>query len=332
MTIDPGMLHDPEHPLNKTPFTSIQPQPADISLFNAALVRCFGREDQTGRPWIRCIWAQSQEHDEWGWIAKDWNEYGDGGRGQWRARYLYSSERYYIEYKHPDNGTWCKQECWTDIPPPRFVLEKLIPPDTACLDWNKDANQEAYLKRILTGSFHDQEGDKYSPRKPVGGFYVPLEYNFPNRIVGGVIAEHDGYCCRAARMTDSVCYGWYVTPGGEYIEIIERLARLVQQAREQRPGLQTQEEAARLSANSRERNAKYWDGFEDRIGQITREAIHTHIAGLEDDPSRNHHGKFHWMSSSRRSGATAAQVKEWTLRRINKNASSRSDDNAANGS
>src|SRR5262245_58214310 len=106
------------HPLNRTPFTAIQPQPADIKAFQAGLTRMLGSDAQTGRPWLRVIWAQDQGADEWGPIAKDWNDYGAGGRGEWRARYLYSSSVHYITSLDPISGVTTRCEVWEDIPPP----------------------------------------------------------------------------------------------------------------------------------------------------------------------------------------------------------------------
>ncbi len=301
------------HPLNRTPFTAIQPQPCDLRQFQAGLTRMLGVDAQTGRPWLRCIWAQSQDHDEWGWIAKDWNDYGNGGHGEWRARYLYSSTRRFLTSVNPATGVCTRREVWDDIPPPRFCLERLIPPDVACLNWDTPTSKEAWIHRALTGEYLDQDGDRYSPRKPLGGLYVPLEFDYPRRITGGMIADHDSVCCKNAKKADSICYGWYAEPGAEHLAAIEQAVQAIKQRRERRPGIITAEEQTASIKGARERYGKYWGTLESRLSRITLDALHTHAGLLSSDPTRQAWGKWAFVreGAHSKSGATPEEINRW---------------------
>lgn len=316
-TIQPRLTRDPGHPLNRTPFTSVHPQPCDLKHFQSGLTRMLGVDNQTGRPWLRAIWAQSQERDEWGWIAKDWDDYGNGGHGEWRARYIYSSECRYITFTDPISGVHGQREVWLDIPPPRFAVERLIPPDVACLGWNTPVNREAYIHRALTGEYRDNDGDRYSPRKPVGGYYVPLEFDYPERIVGGMIADHDSHCCAAAKVADSVCYGWYVEPGAEHLAILEAAVFAIKQKRERRPGVITPEEQAQAIKQSREGVEGYYQGLEGRLSRIALDALHTHAGLLSEDPTRASWGSRVFTRGHSRSGATIEEIKRWRKEKTN---------------
>lgn len=309
MTINPGV--GISHPLNKTPFTSIHPQPADVTRFQVGLTRMLGVDAQTGRPWLRIVWAQDQGSDEWGPIAKDWNDYGNGGYGEWRARYLYSSTCRFIASVDPATGLSTRREVWDDIPPPRFVLERLIPPDVACLDWNTPTSQQAWIHQALTGEYIDQDGDRYSPRKPLGGYYEPLPFDYPNRIVGGIIADHDSKCCKNAKKRDEVCYGFYAEPGAEHLAIIEHAVQAIKQRRERRPGIIAPEEQAKAVAQSREGVEGYWHRFENRLSRLTLDALHTHAGLLSQDPTRQSWGKYVFTAGHSKSGATVEQINKW---------------------
>lgn len=312
-TIEPGMTRSPDHPLNRTPFTAIQPQPCDLTHFQSGLARMLGVDAQTGRPWLRCVWAQDQGADEWGWIAKDWNDYGNGGRGEWRARYLYSSTSRFVTLTDPVTGVTVQRQVWEDIPPPRFVLERLIPPDVACLGWNMPTSQQAWIHRALTGEYLDQDGDRYSPRKPVGGLYVPLEFDYPRRIAGGMIADHDSVCCKNAKLADSICYGWYVEPGADHLAIIEQAVQAIKQRRERRPGIITSEEQAKAVEDAREGVDGYWDGLRGRLSRRVLDALHTHAGLLSPDPTRQSWGSraFFREGAHSKSGATPDEIKLW---------------------
>lgn len=310
-SIQPGMVRDPDHPLNRQPFTAIQPQPCDLKNLQAGLTRMLGVDAQTGRPWLRIIWAQSQEADEWGWIAKDWDDYGNGGHGEWRARYLYSSDCRFITSVDPVTGVCTRREVWDDMPPPRFCLERLIPPDVACMNWNTPTSQQAWIHRALTGEYLDQDGDRYSPRKPIGGLYVPLEFDAPGRIVGGMIADHDSVCCKNAKKTDSTCYGWYVEPGAEHLDVIEAAVVAIKKKRERRPGIITCEEQAQALRGANERRERYWEGLRGRLSRITLDALHTHAGLLSEDPTRASWGKYVFTAGHSKSGATPEQINKW---------------------
>jgi hypothetical protein len=310
LTIQPGMEN---HPLNRLPFTAVQPQPCDLKAFQSALTRMLGTDAQTGRPWLRIIWAQDQSADEWGPIAKDWNDYGNGGHGEWRARYLYSSERKFVTSTDAGTGIATQREVWEDVSPPRFCLERLIPPDVACLSWDTPTSKDAHIHRALTGEYLDQDGDRYSPRKPLGGLYVPLEFDSPGRIVGGMIADHDGHCCKAAKATDSVCYGFYAEPGAEHLTIMEAAVFAIKQKRERRPGVITPEEQTKAVAQSREAVEGYWDRFRGRLSQIALDALHTHKGSLSGDPTRQSWGKYSFVreGAHSKSGATPNEINSW---------------------
>lgn len=311
MTINPGVGIG--HPLNKTPFKTIHPAPADIRAFQAGLTRMLGVDNQTGRPWLRIIWAQDQGADEWGPIAKDWNDYGNGGHGEWRARYLYSSECRFTTFTDPSTGIVSRREVWEDIPPPRFVLERLIPPDVACLSWNTPTSNDAYVHLALTGEYIDQDGDRYSPRKPLGGLYVPLEFDYPGRIVGGMIADHDSKCCENAKREDSVCYGFYAEPGQEHLSVLSAAVYAIKKKKEQRPGIITPEEQAAARRDARERSGRYWGGLEGRLSRLTLDALRTHAGMLSSDPSKQAWGKYSFVRAGAhsKSGATAEEINRW---------------------
>lgn len=302
---------DYNHPLNRTPFTAIQPQPADLKTFQSGLTRMLGVDAQTGRPWLRCIWAQDQGADEWGPIAKDWDDYGNGGHGEWRARYLYSSTRRFLTFTDPATGLSGQREVWEDIPPPRFVLERLIPPDVACLNWDTPTSKDAHVHLALTGEYLDQDGDRYSPRKPTGGYYVPLELEYPGRIGGGMIADHDSKCCKNAKKADLVCYGWYAEPGAAHLTIVEQAVQAIKRRRERRPGIITPEEQAKAVKNSREGAEKYWGALEGRLSRITLDALNTHAGMLSQDPTRQTWGKYVFTGGHSKSGATIEQINKW---------------------
>lgn len=301
------------HPLNRTPFNAIQPQPCDLKHFQSGLTRMLGVDAQSGRPWLRIIWAQDQGSDEFGPIARDWDDYGNGGRGEWRARYLYSSESKFTAFTDLDSGITTRREVWEDIPPPRFCLERLIPPDVACLGWNTPTSNQACIHLALTGEYQDQDGDRYSPRKPSGGLYVPLEFDYPCRIVGGMIADHHSACCENAKKDDSVCYGWYAEPGQEHLVILEQAVMAIKQRKERRPGIITPEEQAVVIRRAREGREKYWGALEGRLSKITLDALHTHAGFLSPDPARQTWGKYAFVreGAHSKSGARPDEINSW---------------------
>lgn len=283
-----------------------------------------GVDAQTGRPWLRVIWAQDQGADEWGPIARDWNDYGNGGHGEWRARYLYSSESKLTTFTDVATGVTTRREVWEDIPPPRFVLERLIPPDVACLDWNTPTSREAWIHHALTGEYIDQDGDRYSPRKPEGGLYVPLEFDYPERISGGMVADHDSVCCRDAKKTDSICYGWYVEPGQEHLSIIEAAVFAIKQRKERRPGIITPEEQAKSIRQSRAGVEGYYSGLHSRLSRITLDALRTHAGMLSPDPTRQKWGKYAFVRAGAhsKSGARPDEIKQWREKKNGSNGAS----------
>jgi len=322
------------HPLNQTPFKGIHSQPADVKAFQAGLTRMLGVDNQTGRPWLRIVWAQDQGADEWGPIAKDWNDYGNGGRGEWRARYLYSSTPKLTIFTDPDSGLLTRREVWEDISPPRFCLERLIPPDVACLGWNIPTSNDAWVHHALTDEYIDQQGERYSPRKPHGGLYVPLEFDHPGKIVGGMIADHDSICCENAKKADEVCYGWYAEPAAEHLAIMEAAVSAIKKRKEKRPGIMTAEEQAESLKASREKRERYYGALENRLSRITLDALHTHAGLLSPDPSKQKWGSraFVRECAHSKSGATPEEINRWRKEKshgINGNSGAAAPDAAA---
>jgi len=211
----------------------------------------------------------------------------------------------------PATGLSKTREVWEDIPPPRFVLERLIPPEVACLGWNAPTSKQAWIHHALTGEYLDQDGDRYSPRKPTGGYYEPLPLDYPRRITGGMIADHDGFCCKRAKKTDSVCYGWYVAPGAEHLAIIEQAVQAIKQRREHRPGIITAEEQAKAVNDAREGVEGYWGALQGRLSRRVLEALRTHAGLLSEDPTRQQWGKYMFTAGHSKSGATVEQINKW---------------------
>lgn len=284
---------NPDHPLNATPFTRNFPQPVNIQSFQQAVTQVFGREGTTRRPWVRCVWAGSDRLDDAGLPeAMLWDQYGRGGRGEWRRRYLYSSSREMGQFVDEKTGLPYSREVWTDISPARFVLERFIPPDVALAGWKP------------TG--RDRDGDLWTDRMPAEGLYVPLETNAPG-IRGGIIAHHDGHCCRAADISQSICYGWYAEPGELHLNTLRQLVAQINALPERRPGPITHDELANAAQRSAEAHETLWTDIEHRIQQRILDATLTHSAMLSEDPSVRHHGKYHFLSAHSRSGLPAGR-------------------------
>lgn len=290
--------------LNQTPFTANLPQPVAVEGFQKELTRIFGVEPTTKRPWVRIVWPATDARDEFGEpLAFDWDEYGDGGRGLWRRRYLYSADVSYVDCYDPESGLWYAKECWEDVAPPRFMLERLIPPHLALMGWKHQGV--------------DKDGMKWTSRCPLYGRYEALLIlpQVSELLKGGMFARHDGTCCRAAKEEGVDCYGYYVEPGAEHVQELERLAYLQRKAKERRPGVQTAEEHEAAMKRSRERNERYWQKLGDKIQQIYVEGFKTHKARLSLDPSVNANGIYHWMSGTSKSGLTEEKRKELLSRK-----------------
>lgn len=308
MTLQTRMVKDPDHPLNAHPFETRYPEPlCDLRPFQEALTRLFGTEGTTGRPWVRVIWAQDERSDEYGPIAKNWSHYGNGGRGEWRARYLYSADRYFEPEMNYETGVLSHYERWHDLAPPRFVIETFVPPDMACMGWNELTEGAS---KSFFGTYYDAQGDVYTPYKAIYGMYQPLPVMAYPHMLGGVLAYHDRDCCRAAEVSDRTCYGYYVEPGGIHLGIMEEMAnQVLNEARERRPGVMTGDEHEATRKRTREHNAKYWGEYEQRIRQIALEACYTHEAAFSESDKKRRWGKFNFGAS--KSGATAQQIESW---------------------
>lgn len=293
---------NPDHPFNSQPFTENVPAPVRTWKFQEDLTRLFGRHDATGKPWVRIIWAQSNERDDDGeWLAKDWNEYGAGGYGEWRRRYLYSSHSSMEEAFDEVRQLFVAREVWHDVSPPRFVLEKFIPPEIACMGWDDRLTPLESAPNFAEG--RDADGDRLTARKPVRGLYVPIEIDDRAMIRGGVLAAHAFDCCKLAQLEQSQCYGYYVEPGEAHMEIARRLAAALQQVRERRPGIMSQEEHAAANLRSRKRDQEYTANYEQRIRQIVTDAFKTHRGGLlSESPTAQKWGRFNFLSGHNPAG------------------------------
>lgn len=282
-------------PLNdQTLWTENMASPASVQSFNQQLAKLFGVEQSSGRQWIRLLWAASDERDEFGWLdACDWNCYGDGGRGQWRRRYLYSADVSYLRTLNPATGLWEAREIWKDVSPPRFVIERFVPPQEACAGWR--------------ASGFDSDGDRWTDIKPIHGRYEalmlphPLPQHLP-LIGSGMIADHPNHCCAAAKAEGSLCYGQYAEPGARHLEEFRMLAYMLAAAKERRPGAMTSAELDAARKRSEQRSIATWAGMEDRLKQIALEALRTHRPMFSEDESVRLNGKYHWMSGHNKSG------------------------------
>lgn len=310
MILETRMVKDLGHPLNKTPFDHTYPEPlCDLRPFQSALERLFGREPKTGRPWVRVIWAQDQRADEYGPIAKNWDHYGAGGRGEWRARYLYASERHFEPETDYDTGIISHREVWEDLSPPRFVIENLIPPETALLGWADPGHGGT---RTIFNTFYDGAGDRFTPFKPTAGFYQPLPITQMPHMAGGILAYHDRGCCRAAEVSDRTCYGYYVEPGAPHLEIMAGIANeILNRRKERRPALMTEAEATASRKQSQQNNDQYWDRYRERIKQISLEACNTHEPVFSGSDKMQRHGKYKFLGGASKSGATVEQIESW---------------------
>lgn len=293
------------HPLNREPYTSHGPTPCDVSYFQRELTALFGCEQLSGRPWLRIIWAQDEGRDRYGWIAKDWSEYGASGAGEWRRRYLYSSASQWDEAYDEARGIWAVREVWKDISPPRFVIERFIPPNVACLDWDKGLDLLDSNPNFATG--RDEDGDPFTVRKAIEGIYVPLEIDDRRTVRGGVIADHDATCCANAEREQRMCYGSYAEPGDRQLDLIRRAAAIIKQDVERRPGVMTDAERALAQKRGADRYQQYWDGLEDRIARIAYEAVRTHRGMLSDDPSQQKWGTYHFLGAHTPSGGRKSE-------------------------
>lgn len=314
--IKPGVTRDPGHPLNKTPFTCNHDAPADVAGFQERLTSLFGTEGTTGRPWVRIVWGQDATgRDQWGWLAKTWNEYRQGGLGNWQMAYQYESHCEFEEFVNPETGITTKLERWHDVGVPRFILERFVPPEMACLAWDKPVSADAEMTLALTGEFHDAEGDRYTPYKPEHGMYLPLELTINRMVSGGVIADHDGTCCKAAKISDSICYGWYTEPGGRHLEIMEFMAAQLKRAKERRPGVLTQQEMLAAKERGRLQREAYYLGLEERMFRIALTAARTSAGGLLSPSHKAQRwGKYKFIreGAHSKSGATPDEIKNWT--------------------
>lgn len=284
------------NPLNEPPFTENYPQPVDIASFQKELTRIFGKHEGTGRPWVRVIWMASgiNQVDEYGWpIAYDWDMYGNGGKGEWRRRYLYASSCDRLDLLDPATGLWYAKKIWTDISPPRFAIERFIHPEEALRGW------------VASGI--DSLGDKWTDRRPTYGRYEPLMFP-PNllplvpHIATGVISAHNDYCCLQASKEQMLCYGQYAEPSRVHLDEFQRLRYMQLQAKEDRPGEMTRDQFAAAQERSKKRDSRVFSKTESNIDLIVKEAWKTHRGLLSEDPSQNTHGVWHWMSGHNKAG------------------------------
>lgn len=286
--------------LNQTPWTENLPTPVSVQAFNSQLAKLFGRDTRSGQQWVRLLWAATDMVDKFGQPdACDWDCYGDGGRGQWRRRYLYSSDVSYVDRYDAQRDLWYSHEVWNDVSPPRFVIERLVAPVEACRGWQ--------------ASGVDSDGTPWSDIKPLHGRYEALMIPFPLHLAlpligSGMIATHNGHCCRSAKADNVQCYGQYAEPSEQHLDEFRMLAYLLNQAPERRPGALTEQEAKRARKRQWERNANAWQSIGDRIQQIALEALRTHAPTFSNDESVVRNGKYHWMSAHNKSGSPKSLI------------------------
>lgn len=296
---------DSSHPFNRQPFTSNPPQPFPVGDFQRGLTDLFGLEANTRRPWLRVIWACSEDRDDYGPVAYDWSEYGAGGKGEWRRRYLYSATESYGEAFDEARGLWLSRQIWADISPPRFVVERLIPAHIQSIGWNGRARIIPEHPGFAEGI--DSDGDPFTARKPIGGIYVPLEVDDRKTIRGGVIGDHNGTCCRNVEADDRICYGTFAAPGDGHLELLQKLTQAVKAAPERRPGLATPEELEETSRRTKKSYLDYWKDAESRLSERIYEALKTHRAAFSEDPTRRAWGQFYFTRGHSKSGLTAEE-------------------------
>lgn len=273
---------DPAHPLNREPFPICFEQPCSVKRFQGELDKLFGLE-VNGRPRLRIIWGASSRTGEDGLPeAMDWDPFGENGAGEWRARYIYSSRQVLVRDGETKDGIVAVKAIWVDVGIPRFFLERYIPPDVACLGF------------VGRGR---EDGLPFTSRPPVEGLWEPLEH--------GMIAEHDpdGSCCRAARLSERRCLGYFGEPGQAHLEALRRAHYEQMQEAERRPGPSTADELARSSRRSRALYQQWAGSMEERMRDRLRAAMRTHSHRFSDDPGVLSHGKWHFLSAHNRSGS-----------------------------
>jgi hypothetical protein len=295
------------HRFDDLPFVENYPQPCSIESFQRELTHLFGSHDGTGQPWVRIVWAAS-EH---GLLVRDWNEYGAGGLGEWRRRYVYSSSVSVETVFDEARGLHLAREVWKDVSPPRFALEKLIPPEVACIGWNDHAKPMPDAPNFAKGL--DPDGDRFTARKPSAGIWVPIEFDDKQSIRGGIIADHNGHCCRLVKLDEdgAQCYGRYAEPGEKHLQILRKLATALNAAKERRPGLSTKEELAEDARRTAERRESYFENYRQRCFEIALDAGRTHRDGmLSSSPTAQKWGRWHFLGGHNRAGTPQKEKSE----------------------
>jgi len=248
------------------------PPPCDVSRFQQELERIAGRYDN-GRPLLRVVWGQDAA------LAREWDCYADGGRGQWRMKYLYSSKVRYVPTADPETGLIRVRRFHEDVGVPRWFVEYYIPPETACLNWQ--------------ASGVDSDGQPFTDPLPVEGLYEPT---------GLEIATHDGDCCRAAKGAQVFCYGYYREPGERELLVVRANRAAWDAMPERRPGRQTAEEAVRAKKRAEDAYEAYWRKAGERQERIALDAVRTHAGMLDDSITANQHGKYIFLGGTNKSG------------------------------
>ena len=121
-------------------------------------------------------------------------------------------------------------------------------------------------------------------------------------LAGGMLAIHDGVCCKQAKRDEVNCYGYYVAPDRTHIKELERLEYLKNLEKERRPGFSTTEEFDEAKRKSSQLKEAYWEKLGDKIEGAAYEAARTHRGMLSDDPSVNANGIYHFLGAHNKSG------------------------------
>ena len=283
--------------LDTLPFVTNLAQPCDTKEFQKEIDRLFGHEPTTGRSWLKITWMPSSDVNQYGEPETyDWGEYGDGGRGMRRRRYLYFADVSYVDTYDIYRKCWYAKEVWNDIAPPRFILERFIQPDLALLGWKAKGK--------------DPDGTKWTSHRPTFGRYEGLMVlpNVSEVLKGGMIVRHDDTCCTEARKERLDCYGYYEPPGSRHLEELERLAWLRRKAPERRPGISTHEERLDAARRTNAHNDAYWGKFGKNIQQIYLDGFKTHAPSLSSNQKVRSWGKFHFTRAASKSGLKKEEV------------------------
>jgi hypothetical protein len=220
-----------------------------------------------GKPIIRLIWAWHSRK----WVNEEWDQFGNATKGDWRAKYRFMTVRYGDRY--------------TDLSPPRWILEERFEPGQYMPAWN----QTRWQMDPVLGRTHDVGGPA-----PTDGWYGYLE----------TIALHDKNkeCCERAWQTRRArCWGYYKPPGESELNVLRRAKWLLEQD-PHRPSPHSPlpqdviDEIGRKAFDEAE-----VDATDAQVELQERIKNETDVWGwrlTETDPGRLSHGRYHDLSKN----------------------------------